>query len=103
YKHGDSRVPTMKAALDDLVAHFDRQDLGDLHAALASAFVERKGISPQLDYPAGPAYHLMGFDTDTFTPLFAAARLTGSPAPIARQPPAPTRPRPLSAYLGPHR
>ena len=29
--------------------------------------VERKGIYPNLDYPSGPAYNLMGFDTLTFT------------------------------------
>src|SRR5690606_23791140 len=28
YKNGDSRVPTMKAVLDDLVAHYQRPDLG---------------------------------------------------------------------------
>src|SRR5918998_508809 len=30
YKHGDSRVPTMKAALDTLVEHYDRPDLAEL-------------------------------------------------------------------------
>ncbi|WP_278235080.1 bifunctional 2-methylcitrate synthase/citrate synthase [Isoptericola sp. AK164] len=100
YKHGDSRVPTMKAALDDLVEHFDRQDLGDLYAALESAFVERKGIYPNLDYPAGPAYHLMGFDTETFTPLFVAARVTGWTAHIAEQQAANSLIRPLSSYVG---
>ncbi|WP_402466580.1 bifunctional 2-methylcitrate synthase/citrate synthase [Isoptericola aurantiacus] len=103
YKHGDSRVPSMKAALDALVAHYDRQDLGDLYDALESAFVERKGIYPNLDYPAGPAYHLMGFDTDTFTPLFVAARVTGWTAHVAEQQAANSLIRPLSAYVGPAR
>lgn len=31
---------------------------------------EAKGIKPNLDYPAGPTYHLMGFDTPTFTPIW---------------------------------
>ncbi|MFD6374839.1 citrate/2-methylcitrate synthase, partial [Micrococcus luteus] len=26
---------------------------------------------------AGPTYHLMGFDTEMFTPLFIASRITG--------------------------
>ncbi len=30
YKRGDSRVPTMKAALDTLVAHYDRPDVAAL-------------------------------------------------------------------------
>jgi len=100
YKRGDSRVPTMKGALDSLVAHYDRQDLADLYDALESAFVERKGIYPNLDYPAGPAYHLMGFDTETFTPLFVAARVTGWTAHVAEQQSSNALIRPLSAYVG---
>ncbi|MFC7879699.1 bifunctional 2-methylcitrate synthase/citrate synthase [Isoptericola sp. NPDC057391] len=103
YKHGDSRVPTMKAALDTLVEHYDRPDLGALYDALESEFVSRKGIYPNLDYPSGPAYHLMGFDTPTFTPLFVAARVTGWTAHIMEQQAANALIRPLSAYVGPAR
>ncbi|SKC35410.1 bifunctional 2-methylcitrate synthase/citrate synthase [Krasilnikoviella flava] len=103
YKHGDSRVPTMKAALDTLVEHYDRPDLGALYDALESGFVSRKGIYPNLDYPSGPAYHLMGFDTPTFTPLFVAARVTGWTAHIMEQQATNSLIRPLSAYVGPER
>uniref|UniRef100_UPI0025DB5258 bifunctional 2-methylcitrate synthase/citrate synthase n=1 Tax=uncultured Microbacterium sp. TaxID=191216 RepID=UPI0025DB5258 len=85
YKRGDSRVPTMKAALDTLVAHYDRPDVAALYDALESQFVERKGIYPNLDYPSGPAYDLMGFDTLTFTPLFVAVRVTGWTAHVREQ------------------
>ncbi|MCL3861840.1 bifunctional 2-methylcitrate synthase/citrate synthase [Actinotalea sp. K2] len=101
YKHGDSRVPTMKAALDGLVAEYDRADLGDLYAALEGAMVARKSILPNLDYPSGPAYHLMGFDTLTFTPLFVASRVVGWTAHIMEQRAANALIRPLSAYDGP--
>jgi citrate synthase len=101
YKHGDSRVPTMKAALETLVEHYGRQDLADLFTALESEFVARKGIHPNLDYPSGPAYHLMGFDTGTFTPLFVAARVTGWTAHVLEQQSDNSLIRPLSAYVGP--
>ncbi|WP_105565823.1 bifunctional 2-methylcitrate synthase/citrate synthase [Microbacterium halophytorum] len=101
YKHGDSRVPTMKAALDTLVEHYDRPDVAALYDALESEFVGRKGIYPNLDYPSGPAYSLMGFDTVTFTPLFVAARVTGWTAHIMEQQAANALIRPLSAYNGP--
>ncbi|SDO28390.1 citrate synthase [Microbacterium sp. ru370.1] len=101
YKRGDSRVPTMKAALDTLVEHYDRPDVAALYDALESQFVERKGIYPNLDYPSGPAYDLMGFDTLTFTPLFVAARVTGWTAHIREQQAANALIRPLSAYVGP--
>ncbi|MFX8653096.1 citrate/2-methylcitrate synthase, partial [Acinetobacter baumannii] len=67
----------MKAALDDLVEYYDARDLAALYDTLESEFVARKGIYPNLDYPSGPAYHLIGFDTLTFTPLFVAARIVG--------------------------
>ena len=100
YKRGDSRVPTMKAALDSLVAHYDRPEVAALYDALEREFVSRKGIYPNLDYPSGPAYNLIGFDTLTFTPLFIASRVTGWTAHIMEQTAANALIRPLSAYNG---
>ncbi|KQR50966.1 citrate synthase [Leifsonia sp. Leaf336] len=101
YKNGDSRVPTMRASLETLVEHYDRQDMLDLYDALENAMGERKNIKPNLDYPSGPAYNLMGFDTETFTPLFAAARVTGWTAHVFEQYAANSLIRPLSQYTGP--
>jgi len=101
YKNGDSRVPTMKKALDTLVAEYDRPELANLYETLEAAMGERKNIKPNLDYPSGPAYHLMGFDTLTFTPLFVAARITGWTAHIMEQLESNALIRPLSEYVGP--
>ncbi|MDR6866837.1 citrate synthase [Microbacterium resistens] len=100
YKNGDSRVPTMKAALDVLIADTGRTDLADLYTALETEFVARKGIHPNLDYPSGPAYHLLGFDTEIFTPLFVASRITGWTAHVMEQAASNALIRPLSAYDG---
>ena len=103
YKHGDSRVPTMKAALDTLIEEYDRQDMLDLYDALETAMDARKGIKPNLDYPSGPAYNLMGFDTDHFTPLFVASaghrldRAHHGAAGVQRADP------PAVEYIGPER
>ncbi|UWF77323.1 bifunctional 2-methylcitrate synthase/citrate synthase [Microbacterium neungamense] len=101
YKHGDSRVPTMKAALDTLIEHYGRPDVAELYDTLEREFVARKGIHPNLDYPSGPAYNLIGFDTLTFTPLFVASRVTGWTAHIMEQGASNALIRPLSAYNGP--
>ncbi len=101
YKRGDSRVPTMKAALDTLIEHYDRPDVLELYTTLEDEFVSRKGIYPNLDYPSGPAYNLIGFDTLTFTPLFIASRVTGWTAHIMEQTASNALIRPLSAYNGP--
>lgn len=100
YKNGDSRVPTMKAALDTLIAEYDRPDLSELYTVLERAMDDRKGIKPNLDYPSGPAYHLIGFDTEMFTPLFVMARITGWTAHIMEQMSSNALIRPLSAYSG---
>ncbi|MDN5821067.1 MAG: bifunctional 2-methylcitrate synthase/citrate synthase [Brachybacterium sp.] len=101
YKHGDSRVPTMKQAMDAMIAHFEREEVLGLYNGLEQAMDEAKGIKPNLDYPAGPTYHLMGFDTELFTPLFIAARVTGWTAHVMEQRAANALIRPLSAYVGP--
>jgi len=100
YKSGDSRVPTMKAALDVLLEESGRTDMAELYTTLESEFVARKGIYPNLDYPSGPAYNLLGFDTEVFTPLFIAARVTGWTAHVMEQAASNALIRPLSAYNG---
>ncbi|MFF1486754.1 bifunctional 2-methylcitrate synthase/citrate synthase [Streptomyces sp. NPDC058319] len=104
YQHGDSRVPIMQDALDRLVARAADPGvtrLATLHAALRRAMRARRGIHPNLDYPAGLAYHLMGFDTPVFTPLFVMSRVTGWTAHITEQLAHNALIRPLAAYAGP--
>jgi citrate synthase/2-methylcitrate synthase len=100
YKHGDSRVPTMQAAMERLITEHHADDLLALYRVLAAGMDERKAIKPNLDYPSGPAYHLLGFDTATFTPLFVASRVTGWTAHIMEQVSSNTLIRPLSEYVG---
>ena len=101
YKHGDSRVPTMEAAMRRLVAEHDRADLAELYDRLAAAMDEAKRIKPNLDYPSGPAYRLLGFDTEQFTPLFVASRVVGWTAHVMEQLASNALIRPLSEYVGP--
>ena len=101
YKNGDSRVPAMRTALGMIAALRGGRQLLEIYDTLAAAMYEAKGLHPNLDYPAGPAYHLIGFDTPTFTPIFVAARLPGWSAHIAEQLAANSLIRPLAAYNGP--
>ncbi len=101
YKHGDSRVPTMRAALAELGEGNDEgRHLMAIYNRLEEAMFESKGLYPNLDYPTGPAYHLMGFDTPTFTPIFVMSRVTGWTAHIVEQKAHNALIRPLSAYVG---
>ena len=72
-----------------------------LYAAVQEAMLAEKGIHPNLDFPTGPAYYLMGFDIPQFTPLFVFSRITGWTAHIIEQQNANSLIRPLSKYVGP--
>ena len=46
YKHGDSRVPTMKAALDKMIAHYGRPELLGLYNGLEPPWTRPRPSSP---------------------------------------------------------
>jgi citrate synthase len=100
YKNGDSRVPTMKRALTDVAAIRGGQRWLQMYDILEAEMFEATGIKPNLDFPTGPAYHLMGFDIGSFTPIFVMSRITGWTAHIMEQAASNALIRPLSAYSG---
>ncbi|HTV11459.1 MAG TPA: bifunctional 2-methylcitrate synthase/citrate synthase [Acidimicrobiales bacterium] len=102
YKHGDSRVPTMRGTLMKLAARSEEgASLMAVYQRLEQAMLDKKGLYPNLDYPSGPAYYLMGFDIPTFTPIFVMSRVTGWTAHIMEQKANNALIRPLSSYIGP--
>ncbi|WLP91512.1 bifunctional 2-methylcitrate synthase/citrate synthase [Gordonia sp. NB41Y] len=101
YKNGDSRVPTMKEALTDVSRHLGDTRWLQIYGELEKVMVDRTGIKPNLDFPTGPAYHLMGFEIESFTPIFVMSRITGWTAHIIEQTAANALIRPLSSYDGP--
>jgi citrate synthase len=101
YKNGDSRVPTMKEALKRVAAARDGQKWLDIYEALEKGMAEANGIKPNLDFPTGPAYYLMGFDIGMFTPIFVMSRITGWTAHVIEQTASNALIRPLSEYVGP--
>lgn len=100
YRNGDSRVPTMKEAFLKMAEIKGDSNWAGIYEALEAAMLARKQIYPNLDFPAGPAYYLMGFDIDFFTPLFVMARVTGWTAHFIEQQQSNRLIRPLSAYNG---
>ena len=101
YKQGDSRVPTMHACLEDLTAWSGETKWIEISNILKKIMIDEKGIHPNLDYPAGPAYYLMGFPINLYTPIFVMARITGWSAHFLEQNADNSLIRPLSDYHGP--
>ena len=100
YKSGDSRVPTMKKYAQKMADLTNNQKWMQMYNALEKVMVEKKRIYPNLDFPAGPAYFMMGFEIDFFTPIFVMARTTGWSAHIMEQAANNRIIRPLSEYIG---
>lgn len=101
YRHGDSRVPTMKAYRDLMAQLKGDHKWVEISNVLEDEMIARKGIYPNLDYPAGPAYFLMGFEIDLYTPIFVMARTAGWTAHVAEQLADNRLVRPLADYIGP--
>ena len=100
YTKGDSRVPTMRKYYYKVAELLNEKKLPKISQIIENVMVEKKNIHPNVDYPTGPTYHLMGFDTDFFTPIFVMSRITGWSAHIMEQHTANKLIRPLSKYSG---
>lgn len=100
YKSGDSRVPTMKKYAQVMADVTGEQKWMKMYNSLEKVMAEKKKIYPNLDFPAGPAYYMMGFEIDFFTPIFVMARTTGWSAHIMEQAANNRIIRPLSEYIG---
>ena len=100
YKSGDSRVPTMEKYFKNVSRIKSDKKFIKIYNIVKKVMIDKKNIHPNVDYPTGPTYHLMGFDTDFFTPIFVTSRITGWSAHIMEQHAANKLIRPLSKYSG---
>ncbi len=103
YRSGDSRVPTMTDAYEkmvDVINSGEAKKYWEISRILDKTMVDKKGIYPNLDFPAGPAYYLMGFEIPMFTPIFVVSRITGWTAHVMEQLADNKLIRPLSKYTG---
>ena len=100
YKSGDSRVPTMREYFGKVAKIKKDKKFEKIYDIVEKVMIEKKNIHPNVDYPTGPTYHLMGFDTDFFTPIFVISRITGWSAHIFEQHAANKLIRPLASYNG---
>jgi 2-methylcitrate synthase len=100
YKSGDSRVPTMREYFKRVAIIKKDKKFERIYDIVEKVMIKEKNIYPNVDYPTGPTYHLMGFDTDFFTPIFVISRITGWSAHIMEQHAANKLIRPLASYKG---
>ncbi len=102
YKKGDSRVPTMQKYMLKMAEIKGQDKWAKIYHILKDHMLKEKNIHPNLDFPTGPAYYMMGFNIETFTPIFVISRITGWTAHIMEQLKDNRLIRPLSQYIGPN-
>jgi len=103
YKNGDHRAPILRGwglKLADRMGPQARRwfDLGDQVQAI---MLKDKNIHPNVDFPCGMTYFVMGIPVPQYTPIFVASRITGWCAHIMEQHQNNRIIRPLADYSGP--
>jgi citrate synthase len=80
YKTKDPRSFVLQDIARDLFAKQNDNNLLDIALELEKVTGEKlnsKGIYPNVDFFSGLVYRILGFETDLFTPIFAASRTAG--------------------------
>ena len=101
YKDGDVRARLLGRLCGDMVRGTEGERLEELAERVESIMLERKGLRPNLDWPAARVYHALGLPVKVFTPIFVVARMSGWTAHCIEQIGDNRIIRPLSAYVGP--
>ena len=60
YRTGDSRVPTMKHYMFKVAKLLKKEKYTRMYEILEKVMLQRKNIHPNVDFPCGPTYYMMG-------------------------------------------
>jgi citrate synthase len=102
YKNGDHRAGILRGLGLKIAQEQGPQsskwfDLGDKVVAI---MLKEKNIHPNVDFPCGMTYFVMGIPVPQYTPIFVASRVTGWCAHIMEQHKDNRIIRPLANYVG---
>ena len=103
YKQGDHRAPILREWGLKVAAKKggDAKKWFDLGDRVQKIMLEEKNIHPNVDFPCGMTYYVMGIPVPQYTPIFVASRITGWCAHIMEQHKDNKLIRPLANYAGP--
>ncbi len=102
YKHGDHRAGILNGLGRKIAEQQGPEsvkwfDLGD---KVEQIMRDEKGIFPNVDFPCGMTYYVMGIPVPQYTPIFVASRITGWAAHIMEQHANNRLIRPVADYTG---
>ncbi len=102
YKQGDHRARILRALGLEIAEKQgpDAKKWFDIGDRVQQIMLVQKNIHPNVDYPCGMTYYVMGIPVDQYTPIFVASRVTGWCAHIMEQHANNRIIRPLASYTG---
>ncbi len=100
YKTMDPRATILRDMVEDLSEEKGERKWYDYSMAVLETMKEEKGLDPNVDFFSASVYHLLGIDTDLFTPIFALSRTAGWTAHLLEQWQDNRLIRPRAAYVG---
>lgn len=103
YKNGDHRAGILHALGRKVAEEIGPKALKwfTIGERVQAIMMEQKKIHPNVDFPCGMTYFIMGIPVPQYTPIFVAARITGWASHIIEQHSDNRLIRPLSIYTGP--
>lgn len=101
YKDGDVRAKLLGRVCRDMArGNAAAESMEALAERVETLMLDRKGLRPNLDWPAARVYHALGLPVRVFTPIFVVARMSGWTAHIIEQCDDNRLIRPMSLYTG---
>jgi len=102
YKNGDHRAPILNKLGRAIAAKQGPSSLKwfEIGDEVEQIMLRDKKIHPNVDFPCGMTYYVMGIPVPQYTPIFVAARVSGWCAHIMEQHANNRIIRPLSMYTG---
>jgi citrate synthase len=85
YKHQDSRAPLIKILAEKVARRVGDTKLFPLSCKIEEIMRREKNLFPNVDFHCAVAYYLMGLPIETYTPIFAMARMAGWTAHLMEQ------------------
>ena len=102
-RQGDLRAGILRDLGIELAKEQGQEQWIELADTIQNTVEREKGLKPNVDFPCGWVYHLLGIPTDLYTPIFVCARLAGWCAHILEQLDNNRLIRPRGLYVGPER
>jgi 2-methylcitrate synthase/citrate synthase II len=100
---GDLRAGILRELGIELARARGEEHWVELADTIQNTVEREKGLKPNVDFPCGWVYRLLGIPTDLYTPIFVCARLAGWCAHIIEQLDNNRLIRPRGLYVGPDR